>query len=92
MVRLASGPYIGQEASQLTCTLGHAGVTYTTPDPGTLMNHGGYSTDDTHIACLIAVNGGTQVTVNETVYHTQARVASDCNSRISCSERHTACS
>ena len=37
------------------------------------MNHGGYSEDDTHIACLIAVNGGTQVTVNETVSHTQAR-------------------
>ena len=37
------------------------------------MNHGGFSTDDTHIACLIAVNGGTQVTVNQTVYHTQAR-------------------
>jgi len=54
---------------------GRAGVTYTTPDPGTLMNHGGYSTDDTHIACLIAVNGGNQFSVNQTVYHTQARVA-----------------
>ena len=40
------------------------------------MDHGGFSTDDTHIACLIAVNGGTQVTVNQTVYNTQARAAS----------------
>jgi hypothetical protein len=35
------------------------------------MDHGGFSTDDIHIACLISVNGAAQTEVNETVYNTQ---------------------
>ena len=35
------------------------------------MAHGGFTTDDTHIACLISVNGANQTEVTQTVYHTQ---------------------
>ncbi len=39
------------------------------------MDHGGFSEDDTHIACLISVNGATQTEVNQTVFNTQVSLA-----------------
>ena len=41
------------------------------PDPTVFMNHGGFSTDDTNIACLISVNGAQQKTINETTANPQ---------------------
>jgi hypothetical protein len=41
----------------------------------TFMDHGGFSEDDTHIACLISVNGATQTEVNGTFFNTQVPLA-----------------
>ena len=51
------------------------------------MDHGGFSTDDTHIACLISVNGAKQTEVNETVYHTQVALEARPH-RVLLSQRH----